>query len=653
MEMTVEQQRAIAIANARARAAGQDLTPEDPIRAQVRQEMQADRAKGMPELYGASRQYLQGATFNLADEVLAGLSTPIEMVKRRTFSPVEGYNYAKAREDLELEDARKRSGALGTAVEIGGGVITGSGLAKGGLTFMPKAAGAGLGARVAGAAADGAVIGGIAAAGDASGSDRLTEGAKGVALGAAIGGGVQAAAPVVSNVAGRALGFVDAYRDPTGFAERQVARALSESGRRPAEVVRDMRLGARDGQPFAMADSLGNPGQRLLSTVARNPGAGRTQAVGFLDGRQAGQGRRVANALAEGLDAPQTAAQTRDAMKAARGADADVNYGAARAQAGAVDPTDAIQAADDFLQPGASGVMRPQTSIADDSVEGAVRRARSYLTDDKSVITDFAAAQRAKIELDRIMEKGGSVANAVKPIRNALDDALAAASKPYAQARDTFRQQSKAIEAIDFGKVSANRGRSEDVLQQFGRMTPEEQGGFRVGYADSAIERVQNAPFSANKVKEFTSDASKAELPAIAAPGQGQRLMDRLGREDTMFQTRAMSLGGSRTTENLADDAASAINPEIFGNIASGNYGTALRNLVVRSGDNLGGLTPKVREELARLLLATGKDPGLTAMVANAIGSDAKRKALAQALLRGGMGGAAIGSERANAQPRR
>jgi hypothetical protein len=650
MEMTVEQQRAIALANARARAAQAEepAKPEDPIRAQVRQEMQADRAKGMPELYGGARQAVQGATFNLADEVLAGLSTPIEMVRRGTFNPVEAYNFAKAREDLELEDARKRGGLTGTALEVGGGVLTGSGLAKAGVTFMPRA-GAGLGARVGGAAADGAAMGAIAAAGDASGAERLEAGVKGGLIGGAVGGGVQASAPVVSNVAGRTLGFIDAARDPTSYAQRQVARALSESGRKPAEVVRDMRLAARDGQPFAMADSLGNPGQRLLSTVARNPGAGRTQAVEFLDGRQAGQGRRVANALAEGLDAPQTAAQTRDAMTKARNTAADANYGAARSQAGAVDPTAAIQAADDFLQPGASGVMRPQTNIADDSVEGAVRRARSYLTDGRSIVTDFSAAQRAKVELDAMIERApGPVQRQLIQIRNALDDALAAASPPYAQARDTFRQQSRAIDAIDTGSASAQRGRSEDVVQQFGQMTPEEQGGFRVGYADRNIERIQGQAVGVNKARDFTSDAAQAELPVIAAPGQGQRLMDRLGRENTMFETRAQAMGGSRTADNLADDAAAAVNPEILSNIASGNYGTAARNLLVRSGDSLGGLTPKVREELARLLLATGKDPGLTAMVANAINADAQRRAVTQALMRGALGGSANVNARVN-----
>ena len=61
---------------------------------------------------------------------------------------------------------------------------------------------------------------------------------------------------------------------------------------------------------FSVADALGNASQRMLSTVARSPGEGRTSVVNFLENRQAGQGRRVSNALAEGFDARETAAQT-------------------------------------------------------------------------------------------------------------------------------------------------------------------------------------------------------------------------------------------------------------------------------------------------------------------------------------------------------
>ena len=99
------------------------------------EERDALKAKGVDTGAGVTRRLAQGATLNFADEILAGLSTPLEMVKRGTLDPREGYNYAKAREDLILDDARKNTGALGTAAEIGGGVGAGAGALGAGLTF--------------------------------------------------------------------------------------------------------------------------------------------------------------------------------------------------------------------------------------------------------------------------------------------------------------------------------------------------------------------------------------------------------------------------------------------------------------------------------------------------------------------------------------
>jgi hypothetical protein len=45
------------------------------------------------------------------------------MIKRGTIDPREGYNYAKAREDLIMNKSRENTGIAGTAVEaLGGGV---------------------------------------------------------------------------------------------------------------------------------------------------------------------------------------------------------------------------------------------------------------------------------------------------------------------------------------------------------------------------------------------------------------------------------------------------------------------------------------------------------------------------------------------------
>src|SRR6266404_7590340 len=77
-------------------------------------EQAALKAAGGNEGAGFTRRLTHGATLGADSTILAGLETPLEMVKRGTFNPVEGYNYAKAREDQIMEDARKNTGVLGT-----------------------------------------------------------------------------------------------------------------------------------------------------------------------------------------------------------------------------------------------------------------------------------------------------------------------------------------------------------------------------------------------------------------------------------------------------------------------------------------------------------------------------------------------------------
>src|SRR6516162_6668699 len=76
---------------------------------------------------------------------------------------------------------------------------------------------------------------------------------------------------------------------------------------------------------------------RLLSSVARAPGEGRSNVVNYVENRQAGQGRRVSNALSEGFEAPETAAQIGRRLTQARDEAANEEFGAVREDARPVD----------------------------------------------------------------------------------------------------------------------------------------------------------------------------------------------------------------------------------------------------------------------------------------------------------------------------
>jgi len=133
---------------------------------------------------------------------------------------------------------------------------------------------------------------------------------------------------------GRCLSFLSniiAQINPEGLARRQVARAIVESGEAPDEIARALQQAQVEGQGnFTVADALDNAGQRMPSTVARAPGEGRTAAVNFLENRQAGQGRRVSSALAEGFDTRETAAQTESRLTQARNDADDAEFAAVR-----------------------------------------------------------------------------------------------------------------------------------------------------------------------------------------------------------------------------------------------------------------------------------------------------------------------------------
>lgn len=606
---------------------------------------------------GMARLGIQGATFNTADEILAGLRTPIEMVRRRTFSPVEGYKYAKAQEDLALSEGRKKAGMAGTASEIAGAVLSGSGLARGGVTaarFLGE--GAGLLPRSVAAAADAGVMGAIS--GGAEGNsleERSGNAATGGAFGLVAGGatpglmklGGMALSPITSNISARV--------NPERYARSQVARAIMEGAKAPAQIADDVAIAAREGQGmFTVADSMGNPGQRMLSTVARSPGAGRTNAVEFLERRQAGQGRRLANALIEGFDTPQTADQTRAAMTAARDRAADAAYGAARQGAGPVDVNRVVSNIDDTLLPGVNRIVNPQSGIADDSIEGALRQVRSRLTDGRSMQTDFASLQRLRSDIsDRIqtaVQSGrGNQARMLGQVLRELDTAMERASPGFRDANRQFAQASRNIEAIDTGRNAAMRGRTEDTIPAFRALPAEGQQGYRTGYVDPLIQDVQKGAFGANKARPLINDAFADEAAAIAPMRTQAPMMRRIGRENTMFETRAQALGGSRTADNLNDDAAMAVDPSMIANLLSGNWGGAARGALAAGQNALTGNTPAVREEVSRILLMRGGNvtpQQMQNILQEAVQRIQIRQMIMGQLGRGAAGGLAVASQR-------
>ena len=653
---------------------GLTAQPPDKYRQAAIDEASRLDAAGVPRDTGYTRRLVHGATLGADNTILAAAMAPGEMIRHGTFDPSEGYNYAKAREDYSLEQSRKNTGLLGSATEALGGAVSAGGLAKAGVTaagLLPE--GAGWLARTAAGAADAAGIGGFSGAMEGNG---LQERAQNAATGAMVGGAVGATLPGVlaaaKFLATPITSQISARMNPQAYAQSQVARAISEGKMTPHDIEIALQHADTEGQGvFTVADALGNSGQRLLSTVARSPGEGRTAVVEAMDSRQGDQGRRLTGALQEAFDAPQTAEQTRQAMVKQAGDEANINYAPVKSETQPIDVSAPVAIANRSISPAADTLAAAQGAVPTDiaarsaieksesalrdPIGRAVAEARSYLASPTLTSSNVGKAFRAKTNIDQMIataadKKQGALVDELKPIRDALDEQLARSSPNYAKARDAYRVRQQRIGALDKGKeLGSKQGQPEDAINQFNQFDPQGQQAFRAGYADPQISQVRNAVWGANKARPLTSDAVTQEFNAFAAsPGRAGTLQRQIGRESTMFQTRNQALGGSRTVENLNDDAAMGVRPEVMGvikNVMTGNFGGAVKTALSAGHNAITGNTPAVRQEVANILLQNGRNiPAgrLQAMVDAIVNRATRASQIADGLRKGAVGGVAV-----------
>lgn len=614
------------------------------------QKMGMPEESGPPDTFGdkfdaAVGGFVDTASFGTADEIAGALGGAFDAATgRRSFS--EGYERTRdSARHMAEEDAEQRPGYR-IAGQVGGALTGGAGLAKGGLSIATNVAkaGHGLGRVAAGSALDGGLYGLGHGAGSGTDADSRIRGALvGGGTGLAVGGVAPYAVAGVANAAKPLLAPIASRMNPAPYANSAMGTALARSGLSVDDIVNQLDDAQRAGQGgvFNTADAMGNSGQRMLSTVTRNPHDARQTVVDALTARQAGQGRRITNALAEGFDAPSTAAQRTQGLKVARGTAADIGYDAARAEAGMVNVSGALAAIDDVLRPGATGIATPGSNLANDSIESALTRARAWLGNGREQLTGFNEALRVKQDIDdmigaAVRSGANNKARLLTRVRDALDESLERTSEPYAAARDAYRSGSQEIAAVETGRSAAMRGRPEDTLNAFSRMPPGEQSAFRSGYADPLIESTQTAAVGANKARPLINDATAAEFPAIAAPGRGGQMIDRIGREQRMFETNQAALGGSKTADNIADAVdMSQFDPAVWSNLLSGRPIAAAVSAVTRAIQESRGMSPRVIERVAHFLMETRPDVArqILTEAQSQVASNAGTRALATAII--------------------
>lgn len=589
-------------------------------------------ATGVP-IVGGLLNKADAATNAALAPVLNGLFDPKDQLNEPTWSE----RYAHSLRDQEGTDAKfaAQHPIIDTGAKLAGGVASMAPV----VAAAPGLFGAagGFAARTGMGAASNAALGGADAA--VRGHDPIS--------GALIGGLIGGATPAVEAAASPFVSSIMARINPQNAANRQVARAVSESGQTPQQLGQRLTDASAAGQgDYILADALGNPGQRMLSTVARAPGEGRTNVVNALENRQAGQGERVSDILDEGLGTGNTARQTIDQLtEQARRESAPLYQDAlnqrpvwsGRIQQFFDDPITAQGLREGVrvqrLESLATG--RP-FNPADHAITGfneagdplisGVPNMRTINLIKKgwdNILEGYRDKTTGRLALD---EYGRALDNVRRSFLNEVDSV----NPSYGQARAAYSGPAHVRDAVNVGSEAATRGRAADNIDRFNALNPQAQQGFRAGYADTRIGKIESTPgIGSNKVRPLTSQKAQQELDTLSLhqgptqPGQLNPLQQRLSREQTMFETRNHALGGSRTADNLADHEALGVNPTTVMHAATGNWSAAIGSMLHAGVRGITGNTPAVRKAVADILLQNGatlNPAALNAMVSRTIG---------------------------------
>jgi hypothetical protein len=595
--------------------------PADKYRAAA----EADLARPMP--YGV-QGYTQRAGMGIpwSDEIMAAGLAPIEAI-RRGVNPVEGYRYAKARENLSNERTRENTaGVGGVLAEIGGGLATGAGvLGSGTRAAAVTIGGKTIPANVVNYGTNVAKATGLGAITGAGEGDTFEDRFKGAAIGGGVGGVLGAAVPAIAPAWGAAsrLLQVPRLRDPEKIATEHTAKLVRDAGLTMEEVANRVAAARAAGQPdYTVADAIGHAAERKLDAIHKVPGAPRERIAEVLAARELNMPDRVGELVGRKLNAPRTALEESEALIRRAGEDASPLYRQAE-QVPTWNQTIQRIIEDPISQQGlrhgvelqrlrSLGTNRP-FNPTDAQITGFNEAGDAIIAG----VPNAQTLHTLKVGLDRMIEAEQNPVtrrltargNAIDGVRRRLLEQMDIENPMYGAARAAYAGPMQVNTAVEFGRQMPTTGRAADNIRHIAGMNPPAQQGVRIGVADRVrgdLERTGNIP----PYLRAKSQKGAQELEAISPYGPAT-LREALAREEQMQRLGRGVMGGSQTAGRLADINAAPGGSEalgIAGQALSGNFMGALRggaDMLKRVGQ---GESEAQRAAITRALLANEPD---------------------------------------------
>lgn len=558
------------------------------------------------------------ASFGLADEIAAvgGALTGVG-------GEFGEYSRNLRRERIKQDQRDNLDPVASTAGRIAGGVGTGVGLAKGGVSLTGRLAPtASLGARVGAGAAEGAAYGGAYGFGSGEGGrDRFADAVGGAVMGGAIGGAVPAIAAGVKAGTKPVRDAIFARTNPGGYAEQKIAERLANSNQTVGEVAGKMRDG------LSIADAGGKSMRDLLRTTANIPGKAKDRVASQLALRQMGQGDRLKDAVARTFADPDGYLAAKDDIAAAAKRLAEPLYREAYST-----PVHYSETLEGILATpaGRTALGRAEhlaaneqipfqqlfINIADDGTATARRvpdaRAWDYI---KRGFDDMIDAQT-----DSITKKMTNEGRILTTLKNKMLSEIDRVNPAYKAARQAWSGQQQLDSALEFGRTAMTLS-PEAVKRTLAEMGQAEKAAARAGAAEWIRNSIDQRNFTHNAILKFFSNRQQVKNLRALFDNDEQFATFRkaIFAEARKRSTYEAVKGNSTTASQLADmfetGGQGGAGLQAARTAAAGSPVTATLQYIGSRMKMLGGLTPEVADEIAKRLMTA--DSAKVRMVAN------------------------------------
>lgn len=499
------------------------------------------------------RLLANGATFGMADRFAGGMDALTGQAP--SYSEGVGAQHAKT------EEIRKEAPILSTVIEAAGGLGTGLGLAKNGITLAGRV-GPGLLRRGFGFGLEGAGYGAAAGAGNTysdNPQDFADNAASGARTGLLIGGALPLAGAAASGAFRLAKPIFSRPIDGvgrTGSTLMRVAAQADEPGLRGL-----VNLG-----PEAMLPDAGPSMLGLAQGAGTGTGPGRSALVNALRERDAGVGQRLAASVDEALGPAPIPSRVDAGLKTSQRA-LSPEYEKALEGAKAVDSLPIAE--------------RIETLIPDS--RGAIRTALESVRSDLNIPGNAAhldpsprALLGVRHSIDAINETApDAVRSALKPIREMVDAELRA-KVPGIKATDAqYADLARQRQALERGQTMFDSGRSNAIrpaeladelqagIQPHGDLVGPSAAPLRLrDGARAEIDRLQGTNVNDLPALERTiatpQDWNAQKIEQLWSPEAYRDLAKAIAGERQMRSTYQNVVQGSQTAQRSASEKAMA-----------------------------------------------------------------------------------------------